>query len=390
MSYRPSLVLRQCPLTSGLATRMTEAGFKRACEAKLVQMIHMAALNSTNPHSVFCRECKGQNRPVELEIISRDEEISMAKVSPVKEYKMPQELGKLLRPMSQAEAEGMTISGLVKFWRRPVIKYSAKSACPCCGVVHQLKACGVCSGCHKKATGLELLAHLAKRVNGGVGRGRPVGWRKVEKAAAPAPETDIVAIDPAEQKGFSAGDQLAYETTRLIEERDCFADTVADVTMALKAGDGENLTTIALQRMVDLADAREQIKHLRGILGELQGEEIQEQACPADIVAKWSALPVPTGYEALTAVLEMAIDQAANGKGHERHADGRPFTDQPIMRETQAVGLGFPAGQARKKILEAVRCCENNPERAVADLLGAINYTAAMVIAIQAAAGLSA
>ncbi|MFA7346882.1 MAG: hypothetical protein WCZ86_03885 [Desulfurivibrionaceae bacterium] len=101
------------------------------------------------------------------------------------------------------------------------------------------------------------------------------------------------------------------------------------------------------------------------------------------IVAKWSALPVPDGYEALTSVLQEAIDQAANGKGLDRHADGKPFHEQPILREAMAVGLGFPAGQARKKILEAVRCCDDHPERAVADLLGAINYTAALIIAIR-------
>ena len=51
------------------------------------------------------------------------------------------------------------------------------------------------------------------------------------------------------------------------------------------------------------------------------------------IVAKWSALPVPDGHEALTSVLEEAINQSANGKGLERHADGRPFHDLPILRE---------------------------------------------------------
>lgn len=118
--------------------------------------------------------------------------------------------------------------------------------------------------------------------------------------------------------------------------------------------------------------------------GALRFDPIQTQELiDQDIVAKWSALPVPDGYEALTAVLHDAIDQASLGKGLERHADDRPFHDQPILRETQAVGLGFPAGQARKKILEAVHCCDDHPERAVADLLGAINYTAAMVIAIR-------
>ena len=37
------------------------------------------------------------------------------------------------------------------------------------------------------------------------------------------------------------------------------------------------------------------------------------------------------GYEDLAAVLTAAFDQAARGKGKERHANGRAFTDQPIF-----------------------------------------------------------
>ena len=85
------------------------------------------------------------------------------------------------------------------------------------------------------------------------------------------------------------------------------------------------------------------------------------------------------GYEPLEAVLAEAYDQAATGKGKLRHANGKPFLEQPIMTGAHECGLGGLAFQARKKILEALNC--EGEERAIEDLLGAIVYTAAMVLA---------
>lgn len=84
------------------------------------------------------------------------------------------------------------------------------------------------------------------------------------------------------------------------------------------------------------------------------------------------------GYEPLAAVLQEALDQAQLGKGKRCHANGKPFLKQPIMTGGRECGPGGLAFQARKKILEALNCSDD--ERAIADLLGAINYTAAMVI----------
>lgn len=84
------------------------------------------------------------------------------------------------------------------------------------------------------------------------------------------------------------------------------------------------------------------------------------------------------GYEQLANVLQDALDQAQAGKGSQRHANGKPFLEQPIIIDGRACGLAGPAFQARKKILEALNCPDE--ERAVQDLLGAIVYTAAMVI----------
>ena len=87
------------------------------------------------------------------------------------------------------------------------------------------------------------------------------------------------------------------------------------------------------------------------------------------------------GYEALADVLQRAYDQAASGKGHERHANALPFDMQPmatINREQGSIdGYLF---QARKKSIEARGLPDG---RAQAELLGAINYLAGAVIALD-------
>jgi hypothetical protein len=89
-------------------------------------------------------------------------------------------------------------------------------------------------------------------------------------------------------------------------------------------------------------------------------------------------IEIPKGYETLGEALAAAVEQAAVGKGAGRHSyDGELFSDQLIFeipRRLGACGSGFLLGQAVKKIYESVRL---EPERARAELLGAVNYLAA-------------
>ena len=89
-------------------------------------------------------------------------------------------------------------------------------------------------------------------------------------------------------------------------------------------------------------------------------------------------------YDPLASALADALEQASEGKGKERHANGRPFDRQPIMEIGRMVGLGYPTGQAQKKIQEAVgmagRCERDAAER---ELLGAIVYCAAAVLLVR-------
>ena len=85
-------------------------------------------------------------------------------------------------------------------------------------------------------------------------------------------------------------------------------------------------------------------------------------------------------YISLRYVLELAVDQAANGKGKERHANGEPFDQQKICKISRAVGIGFALGQALKKAEESVRL---DKEAALREILGAINYLAAAYIVLN-------
>lgn len=95
-------------------------------------------------------------------------------------------------------------------------------------------------------------------------------------------------------------------------------------------------------------------------------------------------------YTSLAAVLREAYDQAASGKGSQRHNPrGTFFDQQPILEIGRMVGIGFHTGQAMKKSQEATTRFQRDPqnreerERAVAELLGAINYLAAGIVLIR-------
>jgi hypothetical protein len=93
---------------------------------------------------------------------------------------------------------------------------------------------------------------------------------------------------------------------------------------------------------------------------------------------------IEPGYEKLAEVLQEALDQAQSGKGKERHANNEPFEEQQICQGARKHGLGAMSYQVEKKINEARRLFDLfGPEEAKPDILGAINYAAAMLIVIN-------
>lgn len=95
-------------------------------------------------------------------------------------------------------------------------------------------------------------------------------------------------------------------------------------------------------------------------------------------MSDWQPNIAPDLYGELRRVLRLAYDQAASGKGAERHGDGRPFERQRIMNLARDVGPGGLAFQVCKKTQEATGAIlKGQHERARCDLLGAIVYLAA-------------
>lgn len=112
---------------------------------------------------------------------------------------------------------------------------------------------------------------------------------------------------------------------------------------------------------------------------------------PVEINAKpsdwnWSYIPKIrvkahcAHYDLLHNILNEAYDQAASGKGKERHANGKPWDEQPIAEIGRMVGVGFNTGQAIKKLQESSRM---EPDAACHELLGAIVYAASAIMLIR-------
>lgn len=87
-------------------------------------------------------------------------------------------------------------------------------------------------------------------------------------------------------------------------------------------------------------------------------------------------------YKELVRVLFMAYTQAAHGKGRERHAEDKPFHKQDIVVEAVDIGRAYNIGQARKKLKEGLTRLEGGAE--IEEYLGAINYIAGAVLAVEA------
>lgn len=84
-------------------------------------------------------------------------------------------------------------------------------------------------------------------------------------------------------------------------------------------------------------------------------------------------------YHILRGILDAAFNQCAYGKGAERHANGKDWTEQPIFTIAGQVGDGFNAGQAIKKIQEAHQMVQRGERsKAQHEILGAIIYCASL------------
>jgi hypothetical protein len=89
------------------------------------------------------------------------------------------------------------------------------------------------------------------------------------------------------------------------------------------------------------------------------------------------------GYESLASVMTRAYDQAAVGKGKERHATDAPFEQQTSQLICEL--LNTHTGQIHQAVKKSVESVRLPHDAAVRELLGAIVYLAGAVIALEAA-----
>lgn len=103
------------------------------------------------------------------------------------------------------------------------------------------------------------------------------------------------------------------------------------------------------------------------------------QFAPLEIKQSPAGFIPADGYEQLFDVLMAAHDQAAHGKGKERHANSLPFHEQRMQQISNQ--LNSPLGmayQVEKKMTEGLDF--DDPERRERELLGAIVYLSGIVV----------
>jgi len=88
-------------------------------------------------------------------------------------------------------------------------------------------------------------------------------------------------------------------------------------------------------------------------------------------------------YHALKLILDGAYNQASEGKGRERHADGEPFEKQKICTIARWVKGSPAAGPLQQVIKKAAESARLSPEKAIHELYGVINYAAAAIIILE-------
>ena len=128
---------------------------------------------------------------------------------------------------------------------------------------------------------------------------------------------------------------------------------------------GENMKTILDEIGIDLNNTSERNGIYNSLYYLFEGSNILSKA----------------KYVKLADVLNKAYLQAAEGKGKERHANENNFEDQPIITISKLLNSNDgPLFQAMKKIQESKRL---ERDRAINELLGAINYIAAAIIYLE-------
>ena len=75
-------------------------------------------------------------------------------------------------------------------------------------------------------------------------------------------------------------------------------------------------------------------------------------------------------YKTLKIALDAAFNRAAKGKGADRHANGRPFDQQPILSIQRDLGsTQFALGQIMKKTTELTKFNDDDAKKELLDIM---------------------
>jgi hypothetical protein len=135
----------------------------------------------------------------------------------------------------------------------------------------------------------------------------------------------------------------------------------------------------SLEDVKDYKALKEQFELIKQEKEELRNK-IKELKQTIDIL-KNTEININPNYKSLYNVFQEAYKQASEGKGKERHANNEHYEQQKIC--TLNLQIGSNHGliyQACKKSIESTRM---TPDRAKAEILGAINYLAAAIIVLE-------
>lgn len=162
-------------------------------------------------------------------------------------------------------------------------------------------------------------------------------------------------------------------------------ERVAEVMKAYRVNsDEQNNFVIELAHVFGLAPGAVSkprvLQHAKQLMDIIQDNQPGERRPVVEYLFK--SFKDHDDYAGLAAVLLGALEQAAYGKGRERHANDLPFEQQPMNAICDI--LGGPEGmayQVTKKVAEALKM--PTYEQQERELFGAINYTAGIIIWLQ-------
>lgn len=143
------------------------------------------------------------------------------------------------------------------------------------------------------------------------------------------------------------------------------ADQALDTVMDALAKDGEAPAPVITPEYTAAKDLRDMVHDLTDII------DRRSEVSPTR--------ERPEAYAKLMDVLNRAHDQAAFGKGLDRHVskEAQPFDEQPICSLQRIYGNGYAFGQVGKKMEESMRLPK---KQAIEELLGGLVYLSAAVI----------